>query len=351
VGKKVIDVLATVASLHMEGCAMFVKLTNKLCLLDASWHYHAIMGIGTVAVGSQFPNIRRLALEKGLIPSADFGEGIGTEIENSWIVRAAAVTALAEVYQFYREVPQGLLAREVIQARKKKETHPIICTILQNSKCNIGQNKIYRRIGFLQKYTSLALADMYTDIQSNYHYMRKFIDQSDKSEKKKKGLVARMRKKRIEAIENETKLQLTAKGIMIEEKIEEKRHHSKELYSPEPTQVSTRNRAVEFSNLDHLILSTHPYHQETNRIRLPPREEDYLYTKLLEETILPLPELPHIGPSFIAAKSVSKYPSSFSQQDLGTANRRKMFHPPPKDQTKNVNAIKMPLVPPIIHGS
>jgi hypothetical protein len=343
----------------MEGCAMFVKLTNKLCLLDAGWHYHAIMGIGMVAIGSQFPNIRRLALEKGLIPSADFGEGIGTEIENSWMVRAASISALAEVYQYYRETPQGLLAREVIQARKLKESHPTIVTILQSSKCNICQTKIHRRIGFLQKYTSLSLADLYTDIQSNYHYMRKVIDQSNDSEKKKKVLLARMRKKRIEAIELQTKLQLNAKGIFVnEDKQETKRDQRREVYSPEPTEFSTRNRGVEFSNLDNLILSKQPYHQETRRIQLPAQEEDYLYTKLLEETVLPLPELPHLGPSFIAAKSVSKYPSSFSQQDVGTANRRKMFHPPPNDQKKptngemkTVNAIRMPMVPPIVPKS
>jgi hypothetical protein len=314
IGKKVVRLLVVTATLHMEACAMFIKLVNQLLVLNKEWHYAAVLGLGMVAIDSQYPNIRRFVMERGLIPLTEFGQGLDKSIENSWIVRFAALTALAEVYQLSQSDPVGILAREVLQERKKVEQNLFVKNLLEESKCNVVQNSFLKRLSFLPKYIGISLAEFHLDIQSDYKYMKKYLQASEQVEKRRNYLKQKKKDRIIVAMEHEAIKKLALKGIILEPEYTEPQH------VPPIPQISIPSapKVQQYWNIEDNILSTQPYHTNYKDISIIEDNKEKGQGKNLVSQ-----KLPRIGPSLIGTNAAKQ--DSITLQSIGTANRRKLF--------------------------
>lgn len=278
---------------------MFISFTKLLKTQHWQWHFLAILCIGAVACGSSSPHIRRAALEEGLVPSLEFEEG-----GDCWLIRAGAVVALCEVYQQFKSEPAGLLSRQVMDDRLKRETHAEVIALLKQPKAKTPQEIFTKRISFLFKNTSMEFAETYVEIQSEYQYLRNYVQATEKNESRRKQMQCNRLPNSVQAFKA--------------------RNSNGATY---PLVMSTRNKAPLFQNLEHTLLTTEDYHQNYNL------DEDYFNTFLAEhaktvllsdhskneKTVLP----PLFGPSTFSLGVRSVAPTPLP---LGTAARRKIFH-------------------------
>ncbi|KAJ2999296.1 hypothetical protein HDV02_003229 [Globomyces sp. JEL0801] len=376
-GKKLIKLMGTAAALDMIACIEFVHLTKMLSHLHWQWHYTSILCLGTVTCSSSSVSIRKYVLENGLIPALNYGDADTNESEpldaddendsndNSWMVRAAAVVALIEVYQQYRIGTYGLIAREVMIDRASKETHPTVKMLLNTPRAKSPHSTFVKRISFLFKYTSIAFAEVYAEIQSDYQYMRKFIQTAEKDERRQKHQKSRKKKapKQVPNTQNTQFIQ----SQTIEKR--NKKGSKKSMYAtlplkhtPEPEYLSTRNREPtgDFKNILNVPFSTEPYHHNYQHVQLDPDDDVQNVLTTYEEDEERRQLLPRLTKSSLRDCHAT-YIIPGNIKDLGTADRRKMFNPmtsfvreeykAPEKAKPATKTVKMPKVPQISIGN
>jgi hypothetical protein len=103
------------------------------------------------------------------------------------------------------------------------------------------------------------------------------------------------------------------------------------IQTPEPTDLSTRKKTVAFSNLNNLVFTTGPYHQNYRKVSLAPNVQDSVYSTLIKDIDDNRPQSPKFGPSFVPTKMNDMARKKHLQQ-VGTANRRKLFNTMRPDQ-------------------
>ncbi|KAJ3275459.1 hypothetical protein HDV01_000286 [Terramyces sp. JEL0728] len=284
-----------------------------------------------------------------------------------WLIRSAAVMVLSEVYQQYRTQPHGLLARENINTRLKSEKHSIVLQLLNSPKAKTPQTNFMKRIQFLFKYTSTSFAEIYAEIQSDYQYMRKYIQTAEKDEKRQRNKRARAKR----GLRNT--LLLNSKPLIEAYKNTEAPFSKKDAVdskylagpTPEPAKLSTRTKNINFVNLSNIQLATGgDYHKNYKSVVLEPRvpnenssagdKQEFLELFDMPDKRVPLPPL---TTSLLTKHHTSPVKIS-NTHEYGTANRRKMFNAEkpavadPKEELKAHKAtIKMPQVPQFLIGS
>lgn len=329
---------------------MFIAFAETLSDFHWQWHYLAVLCMGTVACGSQFPNVRRMALEQGLIPMMSYGDIPKPNDDSScdWMIRAACTVVLKEIYQQFRSMPSGLLAREVMANRKLTEEHPTVLNLLNDPKAKVPQAAFTRRSSFLFKYIAISCAEIHSEIQNDYHYMRKFIQTAEQDKKKK--MTTRTRTK--------TKKTLGA-HIGKKDEINTKTQDFKLVQTPEPDVLSTRHdRKGEFKNLEKVSFSNQPYHYNYRKVPYLPDETEELYSTFKPKDPVHKSSLPLIQPSFITSTSAGAGFQSMHLQEVGTMNRRKLFNaenaipenPIKEHRSEHKIPIKMPIVPQMAVG-
>ncbi|KAJ3255381.1 6-phosphogluconolactonase [Boothiomyces macroporosus] len=376
-GRKLLKLIATSACIDFETCKTFNYLATEISKYSWKWQFYAILCMGTVACSSDFPANRKIVLEEGIVPFLNFGDSKQESMhpanldkvvqeELDWLVRAAAVIALSEVYQQYRTQPHGLLAREHMANRLKIEKHPVVIQLLSSPKAKTPQNNFMKRIQFLFKYTSTSFAEIYAEIQSDYQYMRKYIQTAEKDEK-------RQRNKRAKA-KRSLKNNLQPNPLPIKEvykdnlKANEKPAETKHIAgaTPDPAKLSTRTKKINFANLSHIdFTSDRDYHQNYKNVVVEPKPKSDSPTNIdkqqefteLFEVFEKKQVLPPLTTSLLTKHHTSPVKIG-NAHDYGTANRRKMFNAekppaiPHQEEVKSHKAtIKMPQVPQFLVGS
>ncbi len=273
---------------------MFVKLSKQLKTLHWEWHFLSILSFGAIVCSSAYANIRKLVMEEGLLVSLS-----ESDHENSWKERCASVVSLSEIYQQFKSEPHGLVARKAIEGRARLEKNEIVLGMLKNPKAKSPQQIFTKRMSFLFKHTSVEFAESYVALQSDYQYMKNYIQNVEKSEAK---FHQRM-KNRI------------GKGSRIM-----RSHHSKE-YTVDPKHLSTRNKQPpKFENLKDIKLPSHDYHYQYKNVELDPEIQRLLLPDLHDDMSVTLPQL---------KPSIFNHKLQMAQDNLSlnNPNRRKLFQP------------------------
>ncbi|RKO89422.1 hypothetical protein BDK51DRAFT_29214, partial [Blyttiomyces helicus] len=238
-GGKFIKLLSSAAVLNGPACRMFISLMKGLVgRVCWQWIYLSIHCLGILVLASESPLIRKCALADGLFtfvetedPESvtDASDTMTSSADSNnaghaWRVRAAAVTALAEVYRVQKSDPPGLLAREALLRRRERERHPHVMALLgaglgggaaaadvpapadapspDNSlplrprgsyhphlwdpSPGLGPcpapplRRPLRRLSFLFQSICSALAETYAASQSRYAFLRKYLRTTDR---------------------------------------------------------------------------------------------------------------------------------------------------------------------------
>ena len=177
-GRKFIKSLATAAMLDPNACQLFIHLMDQLESQYWPWYHIGILCLGVGVLSAANSSVRKMALCQGLLKYIDKDTRPGTENDQSWKIRSASVMALAEVYQQNKADTLGLLAYEAIRERKKAEQHPEVISKMNYSSSCSGNSP--RRLSFLFKYICIALAENYSESQSRYVFLRKYLRTTDR---------------------------------------------------------------------------------------------------------------------------------------------------------------------------
>lgn len=299
-GKKLILILGTAAGINMDACLMYIKFLQGLQGLHWEWRFRGVLCLGAIVCGSASPNIRRLAMEEGLIPSLC----LNNDMNDSWLVRAAAVVALCDIYQQFKANVHGLLAREVMENRLKDEKHPQVIELLQRQKAKVPLEVFIKRVSFLFKYTSTTFAEAYFEMESEYHYMRKFIQKAEKNEIKYQELISKKLARPYKSLKPPTIPTIQKRG------------------SNDVTNISTRAAPPQFTNLRTVVLDTNDYHQNYKKLVFD--HDSYDDVIIAPDRVLP----PLHSPSFLATTTGYGHHSDHGPLGaVGTGNRRKLYHP------------------------
>ncbi len=312
-GGKLMKLLASASYTNLDACIMFVKFTRGLTGLHWQWQFSCILLLGALVCGSSSPNIRRLAMEEGLIKFLEWGHDSvnlaepgnkeGKE-DTSWIVRSAAVVALSEVYQQFKTNNHGLLAREVMQRLYESEQHSTVKSLLSQSKAKTPKETFVSRVSFLFRHTSIAFAETYAEIENEYHYMKSYMKHAE-------GNSSRFKARR--AIQNQNKQRV---------KSTVNTSHSRRE-TPDPNELSTRVSAQppQFSNLESFSFSDSDYHSNYKKLGF---EHDSYFNLELGIKNAAQGKLPPLAPSFVSTSAgITKAPKK--PAGLGSHTRRKLF--------------------------
>lgn len=348
-GKKLLTLLGTAASLNTHIINLFIELLNNLEGLYWQWRFLGVGILGSIVLSAPSPIIRKVAMEQGLIPSLYFTndkdvnqkEGRDQDSnelksedfqdDDSWLVRASAVIALTEIYQQIKSNVHGLLAREVMQDRRQRENHPRVLKLLDLPKAKTPQIVYVPRLSTLFKHTSIAFAEVYVTLESEYKYMRGFLEKAEKTER---ALQQKLQQKVSNAA---TRIKLKTKNTV------PKLNH---LISVDSSKVAA---PPQFLNIQQLHLSdfaSSEYH--TNYKRPPFNHDSYesLLPQLASSSPLKIPattgeqNVTLTSPSYLSTTPGIQVPPH-SSLTVGTANRRKLFNPQKKDDELDSRQMKM----------
>ncbi|KAJ3110866.1 hypothetical protein HK100_002881 [Physocladia obscura] len=183
-GCKFLKLVATGANFDQNCLTLFLALiehidTNQNC---PQWLFTSITCLGIVTISSPSSQIRQNALETGLLRLID---------RENMYTRAAAATCLVELYAQKRGEASGMLAFEVLRERRAIEKDELVLKILvgmdmpaslsipstpplSSLPVSIRASR-QRRVFYLFKYVCLSLAETYSDSQSRYAFLRKFL--------------------------------------------------------------------------------------------------------------------------------------------------------------------------------
>lgn len=291
--KKYLKFLATIGLLNLKGCQIYVELVKKLPELNWQLHFMGIMLLGTIACGSKFPCIRQMALECGLIPLVDYGDS-NTKNPYAWMARCAVIMSMIEVYRGYRETPAGLLCRELIQTRKSLETHPFVLQLVTSTKSKTPQTDCNCTVTFLFQHISIELAESFLQMKTEFEYMKRDIKLAERI-KCTKGPRTR----------NTTS---TSDFGAIISGMDSIRTQRKE----------------KFGNLENLVISTEPYHDNYKQIQIKHGTADDLYSAYIDGVIKEeYGENRTLKPSI--AKNIKKEQVYNKENKLGHHSRRKLY--------------------------
>ncbi|KAJ3369784.1 hypothetical protein HDU91_006908 [Kappamyces sp. JEL0680] len=299
-GGKLIKLLATAAYSNLDACTMFIKFIAGLEEMHWQWQFQAILLLGAIVCGSPYPNIRKTALEHGLVRflNHEGREGHEKDADVSWITRSAAISSLSEIYQLFRTNVFGLLAREVMQQRKETEQHPMVRDLLETSKAKTPQEGYVSRISFLFQHTSIAFAETYAALESEYQYMKNYIKATEKNEKRHQ-------------------LKSKSSGYKGPSRTKQPTLPTSKRSGADPHDMSTRQIHPPFQNLENLVLTVDDYHNNYKRLGFAHDS----YTQLPVETA----QLPPLAPSFVSTTAGIITPGQ-SPAAVGSHARRKLFN-------------------------
>jgi hypothetical protein len=309
--KKLIRLMATVGIFNYHGCEMFIELVKNLAKVNWQLHFLGIICLGTISCGSKFPTIRRLAFEQGLVPLVGYGDGLE---DNSWISRCAVIFSMIEIYQASRESIAGLLSREIISNRANFERHPFVLELIDSQAAKKPQPSALGKTSFLFEYTSKLITENYIKTKNDYELLRKDIMSADRKAKQKR----------------------TIKKDIVLDKIDQI-----------PITLTKRRTNRKFQNLENLVFSTEPYHQNYKKAQFKPGIEDDLYSAFVS---LSKDGQTNLGPTFLGSKNHVEVQHNEAIQ----SNRRKLFihdkpitYEPDALSRTVLKPVKMPALPPI----
>lgn len=209
-GRKFLLYIATAANQNVEAAVMFVRILGKSEFLHWEWTFQGILALGTLVRTGLIPDIRSIALEKGLLRLVKYKEEQIDEQSAAVKIRSAAVIALIEAHQDYRGTSFGAIMIDAIAERLSCEESEIVrdylCINLSSttsinggagrSKPSLNQvigdsGTRMRRISNLYKYTSRALAERHIENQSRHQYMERYVSQQKRNQKSTLSLVER----------------------------------------------------------------------------------------------------------------------------------------------------------------
>ncbi|KAJ8325251.1 hypothetical protein QVD99_006007 [Batrachochytrium dendrobatidis] len=401
IGRKFIRILASAGMLKLEVCLMFIRFVKELQVYNWQWQFLGVLCLGNIACSSESSAIRRTAIEDGLLYYTEIGlanDMLQTETSctdhanhqasnpllasnqdtnsidkthevrltsqnDTWKIRAASIVALTEIYQQYRSQPHGLLAREVIGNCRAREPNPNIQHLLNHPAAIAPQTRMIRRLSFVFKYICMSLAEIYADTQSDYSYLRKYVQTAERNESRRRwhppktGMHDRSNDRLGQdgsAIDNEShhgKLEhmkpiKTKKDMAREVNVPFQSHLAGSYQTnhsiQEAVQLSTRNMTnrkekPQFAGRDPELLSINPYHENYKQIQIDSTASlDDAFLSFEEcnrfdspvDGIPTLAQLPPLAPSTFHSYLSGFHPRQSNSLilDNGTANRRKLFN-------------------------
>lgn len=147
--------------------------------------YKAVLTLGVIACTAESFPIKQMALQRGLLYYSKFGgidvgmlELPGEHVIASdckWVIRSAAATALIDIYQQFKSLQLGFLARETLSLRLSLESHPFLVAQLSSSAARMPKESYLRQISFVGKYISLSKAESYLDSEIDSKYMKNYL--------------------------------------------------------------------------------------------------------------------------------------------------------------------------------
>ncbi|KAJ3327362.1 hypothetical protein HDU76_011935 [Blyttiomyces sp. JEL0837] len=150
-GRKFIKHLATAATLNADACV--------------------------TVLSSPSSHIRKLALERGLLDFIDMKVNMLEDIDLDWKVRAATAVVLREIYHHASHDPLGVLCYEALRERRAVEVHP---KVIEQLSAPLLTSEA-PRVTFMFKYICVSLAENYSESQSRYVFLRKYLKTTDRS--------------------------------------------------------------------------------------------------------------------------------------------------------------------------
>ena len=161
---------------HVDACKLFLAVIQTLGDLNWQWLYHSVLLLGSIVLTAESSQIRKIALEEGLLIHISFGDHVKSEEIKAyaWTCRAACSVSLNHVYAQRKSTALGLLAQAAINARLQQETHPIVQRLLKSRIPEVN------RLSAVFKYIGRSLAEDYTDTQNQLSDMRKYLQTAGK---------------------------------------------------------------------------------------------------------------------------------------------------------------------------
>jgi hypothetical protein len=332
-GRKFIKLLATAALLDECACHLFLQVLKQIDGQCWQWHHIGILCLGVIVLTSKCSNVRKMALEKGLLNFIDHSSKSEDSMDSSWKLRGATAMVLGEIYHQNKADALGLLAYEALRERRKSESNVYVQDQLTTS---IPIQKP-RRLSFLFKYICIALAETYSESQSRYQYLRKYLRTTErKSSLIKKESINHAKPFVLGALDPKLKSNHIVKiKEFWNEKVEDRWDPSKNallLQSPFGSSDSLHQMDDGYSPCSNndVALSTEPYHYNYRKLKAPLEPPAASMEK--RNQLKP----PKTRPSLLAAR-IYKTDSESKEADSakpsnGSINRRKLFNsvrPPP----------------------
>lgn len=164
---------------HIEACRLLISVIPVLGELRWQWMHHAIMHLGAVALMAESSQIKKVALEDGLLVFVSYDDNaarqsVQEDVDSqslSWTARAASAVCLNALLSYRKSSPMALLAHAAISSRKAIESHPIVSRNLSLSA------PPFFRLSVLFKYTGRSLSENYIDSQNQLSAMRSYVKQ------------------------------------------------------------------------------------------------------------------------------------------------------------------------------
>ncbi|KAJ3414575.1 hypothetical protein HDV05_006314 [Chytridiales sp. JEL 0842] len=176
-GRKFIKLLATAASFNLDACHMFLEVLKQIDTHCWQWYHLGILCLGVIVLTSKCSAVRKMALETGLLEYIDHGaKSEDPDNDISWKIRGVSAMVISEIYHQNKSDALGLLAYEALRERRKTEDHQYV-----HSQMSVSMPvQKPRRITYLFKYICTSLAESYSESQSRYHFLRKYLKTTDR---------------------------------------------------------------------------------------------------------------------------------------------------------------------------
>jgi hypothetical protein len=337
IGRKFIKLIATAGILHLESCDLFIRLLRNIPVECWEWLHIGISCLGVAVLSSSCSQIRKKALEEGLLEFIDMEGDSEINEEHCWKIRSASALSLSQIYFKNKSEPLGLLAYEAIRERRRVESNQ---QVLQQLQLAPSQSEPYSRLQFLFKYVCESLSETYSESQSRDVFLRKYLQTAEKA-----NAIFKKRLDSRKATSNATPKIRELDAILKKSRNFSSSHPSvkntldqKQLPLTQSMQNVTpflQNDSVKVENVVHL--STEPYHRNyQTALAEDERGDAEIESQQLNITANVLKNIQ--GPSNLLAHRyiVSDVPANTNldkkkavyRPDLGSHNRRKLFASP-----------------------
>ena len=292
--KKVIRHIGTAACKNKEACKLLLSLILRISQLNWELIYQGINCLGIICSSGDTSDIKRMALEKGLIPLAS----VTLVSEFSWKVRVCALSCLIECYPIYRETSNhgAVIIDTITHQLSNEKDHRVIDNVSFNLQKNESRNNFsgkIRTLMYIFKHASLELAEFQIESTNTFKQLKNTVDSNQKHERKAKRI-----------IQERSKIQMQRKEA--EDRELEKFHELEEL-----REKITQKEQEEACKYERRVVDGLDYHNNY---------------KMNDEKPLKLSVLKGDNSGKYKNYSDSKErPTSVQRPKRGTLNRRKLF--------------------------